>query len=165
MSVSSHVERGLDVAQYRTYDWGPADALPTGDPRLDNNPFFHDYFQGAVEKELKARGFELAEWGTPDLLLHYHANVQQRFAIGGTDSDSPYCSGPDCQGPVTDYEAGTFVLDMVDGYTNKLVWRGWAQSSVGPVINNQNRMRDHVAEAVARMMRLYPDPDAPAAMP
>jgi len=32
MNVSSHVERGVDFAQYKTYDWGPADALPTGDP-------------------------------------------------------------------------------------------------------------------------------------
>ena len=58
MSVSSHVERGLDLAQYRTYDWGPADALPTGDPRLDKNPFFQDHVQGAVEKQLAAKGFE-----------------------------------------------------------------------------------------------------------
>ncbi len=33
MNVSSHVERGVNFAQYRTFDWGPADALPTGDPR------------------------------------------------------------------------------------------------------------------------------------
>src|SRR5688572_812726 len=51
MSVSSHFERGLDFSKYRTYEWAPPDALPIGDPRLDSNPFFHDYFQGAVEKE------------------------------------------------------------------------------------------------------------------
>ena len=31
MNVSSHVQRGLDVSRYHTYDWGPADALPAGD--------------------------------------------------------------------------------------------------------------------------------------
>jgi len=46
MTVSSHIERGLDFSQYRTYDWGPADALPTGDPRLDKNPFFKDQVAG-----------------------------------------------------------------------------------------------------------------------
>src|SRR6188472_936791 len=78
MTVSSHVQRGLDFSQYRTYDWGPADALPTGDPRLDRNPFFRDHVEGAVEKQLAARGFSRPMSGTADLLLHYHASITQR---------------------------------------------------------------------------------------
>ena len=42
MNVSSYLERGVDFTQYRTYAWGPTDARPTGDPRLDSNPFFKD---------------------------------------------------------------------------------------------------------------------------
>ena len=53
MSVGSHVGRGADFARCRTYDWGPADALPMGDLRLDQNPFFQDRMQGAVEKQLQ----------------------------------------------------------------------------------------------------------------
>ena len=37
MNVSSHVLRGADFTQYRIFEWGPADALPTGDPRLDRS--------------------------------------------------------------------------------------------------------------------------------
>ena len=69
MTVSSHVDRGINFARYRTYDWGPADALPTGDPRLDKNPFFKDHVEGAVEKQLAARGLEMSTSGTPDLLF------------------------------------------------------------------------------------------------
>src|SRR3970040_1446459 len=58
MSVSSHVERGLDFAQYRTYNWGTPDELPTGDPRLDRDPFFKDQVQGEVEKAMAGRGLE-----------------------------------------------------------------------------------------------------------
>jgi len=43
MTVSSHLDRLADFGTYRTWDWGPADALPTGDPRLDHNPFFKDH--------------------------------------------------------------------------------------------------------------------------
>ena len=64
MSVSSHVDRSLDFARYRTFDWGPADALPTGDPRLDRDPFFKDHVQGAVERGLAARGMELTSSST-----------------------------------------------------------------------------------------------------
>ena len=63
LSVSSHVQRGLNFAQFHTYDWGPADAFPTGDPRLDRNPFFKDHVEGAVEKQLAAKGFERSTSG------------------------------------------------------------------------------------------------------
>ena len=115
-----------------------------------------DYFEGAVEKQLAARGLERDEWGTPDLLIHYHANVRQRFLVGSSDSESPYCSGADCQGRIAEYEAGTFVLDAIDPFTNKLIWRGWAQTSVNGVIDDQDRLRDHVRIAVAGMMKLFP---------
>src|SRR6266542_2905802 len=75
VSVSSNVERGLDFRQYHTYKWGPADALPTGDPRLDKNPFFQDHMEGAVDKRFAARRLTLVTSGQPDLLIHYHANV------------------------------------------------------------------------------------------
>ena len=48
MNVSSHIEHGVNFADFVTYDWGPPDNLPVGDPRLDNNPFFNDYLQVAA---------------------------------------------------------------------------------------------------------------------
>ena len=54
MSAGSHVDRSLDFTQYQTFDWGPGDALPTGDPRLDRDPDFNDHVQGAVERGLAA---------------------------------------------------------------------------------------------------------------
>jgi hypothetical protein len=56
MNVNSYVERGIDFNRYRTYNWGPADALSTGDPRLDNNRFFHERVQADVDQQLAARG-------------------------------------------------------------------------------------------------------------
>jgi len=32
ITVGSYADRYGDFTGYRTYDWGPADALPTGDP-------------------------------------------------------------------------------------------------------------------------------------
>ena len=95
MTVSSHVERGLDFARYRTFAWGPADALPTGDPRLDRNPFFKDHVQGAVEKRLAHRGL-LVTAGDADLLIHYHANVSRRINPNQVDRGYVQCVSGDC---------------------------------------------------------------------
>ena len=65
MDVSSYVERGIDVTQYRTYTWGPTEGLATGDPRLDNNQFFDERVRADVEKGLASRGFEKTTSGTP----------------------------------------------------------------------------------------------------
>jgi hypothetical protein len=157
MNVSSHVQAGLDFAQYRTYDWGPADALPTGDPRLDKNPFFQDHILGAVEKQMAVKGYERSESGTtPDLRIHYHASINQRIDVYGVDRDHGYCYDDDCKARVTDYEAGTLVLDLVDTRTNRVIWRGWAQDTVEDVLNNQDRMAKKIDEAVRRMLARLP---------
>jgi hypothetical protein len=156
MTVSSHAERGLDFARYRTYDWGPADALPTGDPRLDRNPFFQDHVQGAVEKQLAAKEFERSTGATPDLLIHYHASINQRFDVYGVDREHGYCYDDDCNARVVAYEAGTLVLDIVDTRTNKVIWRGWAQDSVEDVLNHEDRMARKINEAVTRMLAMLP---------
>jgi hypothetical protein len=159
LNVSSHVERGVDLSRFVTFAWGPADALPTGDPRLDNNPFFRDFLQGAVERELRARRFVYAPNGNPDLLIHYHANVNRRIEVNEVDRRYGYC-GPDCPPSVIEYDQGTLVVDVVDARTNTLVWRGWAQESMEGVIDDQARLERHVDRAVKRMMVRFADSEA-----
>ena len=141
MSVGSYVEPGLDVAQYRTYDWGPADALPTGDPRLDKDPFFQDHILGAVEKQMAAKGFERAAVdGNPDLLIHYHAAINRRLDVNRTDTDYGDRADEDCRARVFEFEAGTLILDIVDTHTNRVIWRGWAQDTVEGALEDRDRM-------------------------
>lgn len=153
MNVSSHVQRGLDFAQYRTWDWGAADALPESDPRLDDG-FFRDHLSGAVEREFARMGYERPESGTPDLLVHYHANISPRIA--GTDSQTGACYDGDCRVRVMEYEVGTILVDVIDTRTQKLVWRGWAQTSVEGVIGNARKVEERVAKAVRGMFARFP---------
>jgi hypothetical protein len=155
MNITSHLERGVDFARYRTYAWGPTDARPTGDPRLDSNPFFKDRLEGAVERSLTAKRFEKSTSTTPDLLIHYHANITQRFEVNTVDRDRGYCSD-DCEPTAGEYDEGTLVLDMVDARTNKVVWRGSARGVVNGLIDNQNLMEQKIDEAVLRMLERLP---------
>ena len=155
LTVSSHIERTANFSDYVTYDWGPPDNLPVGDPRLDNNPFFRDHLQGAIEKQLAMKGYERALSGDPDLLVHYHASVSQKVDVYETDRQYGYCYA-DCQPQVVDYEQGTLVVDIVDAKTSKVVWRGWAQDVMNGVIDNQDRLDQQVDEGVTKMMLLLP---------
>ena len=155
MNVRSYVERGTDLARYHTYTWGPADTLSTGDPRLDNNPFFHERIRADVEKRLAGKRFEKTTLGTPDLLVHYHASVNQRIDVNGADREYGYCvADDDCRPYVS--EAGTLTLDLVDTRTNKVIWRGWAEGTVDGVIDNQDWMEQKIDEAVTRILERLP---------
>lgn len=157
MNVSSHVARGVDFARYHTYDWGPADSLPTGDARLDGNPFFRDHFQGAVDKRLPSRGLTRGE-GRPDLYLHYHASITEAIDVDRIDREHGYCYTDDCQAGTIAYEADTLILDFVDARTNRVVWRGWAQDDASGILKNPESMQRKIDEAVTRMLDRLPHP-------
>jgi hypothetical protein len=156
MNVSSHTDRSVDFARYGTYDWGPAGALPTGDPRLDKDPFFKDVLQGAVEKSLAARGLALGQGDEADLLIHYHASVSERLDVNQADSTLGYCPGEDCRSMATRYEAGTIVVDFVDTRSNRVVWRGWIQDRLESLIDDRERMAERIGEGVTRMLAGLP---------
>lgn len=154
MNVSAHVERSIDFTNYKTYAWGPADQFPTGDPRLDNNPFLRDYLTGAVDRQLARRGYRLTTTGTPDLMIHYHANVTQRFEVHGVDRAWGY--DPNAEPTVAEYEEGTIVVDVTDVRLDKVVWRGWAQDSITGLIDNQDRMEKQVKKSIDLMFTRFP---------
>lgn len=155
--VGSYVARDVALAQYRTYEWGPADALPTGDPRLDSNAFFHDRFQGGVEKALAAKGLRPAAAGdAPDLLIHYHASVSWRSEIDALDRALVTCSTPDCTPRVQIYELGTIVVDVIDPRSRRMVWRGWAEDRFDGALDTQQALERTIDDAVRELMKACP---------
>ena len=151
-NVRSFVVRGIDVGQYRTYSWGPAGEQATGDPRLDNNQFFQERIQAAVERHLNARGFEKTAVEASDLFIRYHASVEQLVNADGADLPSAVCD--DCRPFV--FDAGTIVIDLIDARSRRLVWRGWAEGDIDGVVNDQAWMEKHVDRAVARILEKLP---------
>lgn len=155
LQVSSHVDATVDFSRYQSFDWGPADALPTGDPRLDHNAFFQDRLQGAVERGLAARGLErVAPGSAPDLLIHYHASATQR--IYANQGDYAYGYTVDLDSQVHEYEAGIIVVDIVDRRTKAVIWRGWAQCSLNDLVGDSPAMARRIDEGVRRMLARLP---------
>jgi len=150
-NIHSYLAGGADLGRYHTYAWGPADAIPTGDPRLDGNPFFEERLQAAVEKQLATRGVEKTS-ATPGLLLYYRASVAQRVDAYSADLKDGYCN--ECQPSV--FDEGTIVIDLVDARSNTLVWRGWAEDSFEGAIDNQQLMEKQIDSAVARILQRLP---------
>jgi hypothetical protein len=156
MPVSSHVEGGVDFVRYRTYDWAPADALPLTDERLRENPFFVDDVHGAVDTELNRRGLVRATAERADLLVHYHAAVNERLEVATRPGRLRECAGDDCRPEVTTYEAGTLVIDLVDASTHRLVWRGWAEHRLEDMLDDPVEVKRRVESGVRRIFSTLP---------
>jgi hypothetical protein len=152
LHVNSFIERGIDFAQYRSYNWAPTRGSTTGDPRLDSNPFFEERVQADVDKQLALKGLEKTATGIPALVLHYHASVTQKLDLNGADQAYNSCS--DCTPYL--YDAGTLVLDFVDARTNTLVWRGWSEGNFDGVIDDQTWMEEQIDRAVTRILERLP---------
>ena len=154
MQVHSFTERGAEFNRYRTYGFAAPDLFSTGDPRLDNNPFFQERVRVAVAKQLAARGYEKTASSTPDLLIHVHASVTQEINVNELDRNAGYCRSGDCGSFV--YDAGTLLLDLVDGHTNHLAWRGWSEGSIDGVVDDQAWMEQRIDDAVTRILARLP---------
>ena len=152
--VNSYADRVANFSRYRTYSFAPADRVSTGDPRLDNNPFFNQRMQSDIDKQLTAKGFEKNASASPDLLVHYHASFTQQVDVNGIDREYGYCKTGDCRPFV--YDAGTLMVDLVDARTNTLVWRGWAEGNVDGVVDNQAWLEQKVDDAVTRILARLP---------
>ncbi len=98
----------------------------------------------------------------PDLLVQYRAVVTPRLQVTATQpvrNADPIAYGScsfDCADRVTEYEAATLVIDIVDARSRKIVWRGWARDDFDAMADDQDRMARHLQQAVAEMMAKLP---------
>jgi hypothetical protein len=154
LSVNSYLERGADVSRYRSYAWAENGAFATGDPRLDNNRFFTQRIEDAVDMQLAARGFAKTNTDAADVLLHIHARMDQRLDTTDIDRIDGRCLDNECRPEV--YDTGTLMVDFMDRRTNRLAWRGWAERSFDGVIDDQKWMETTIDKTVARILERLP---------
>lgn len=152
--VNSYVERGADLSRYRTYDFAPVEEAPTGDPRLDSNPFFNERIRAAAANGLIGRGYVRVSSSAAELVVHFHASVVQDINIDELDRQRGYCPEDGCR-PFA-YDAGTLLIDIVDSRTGKIVWRGWAESSFEGLVDNQSWLEERIDTAVGRIIAKMP---------
>lgn len=154
LRVNSYLERDAQFSRYRSYAWAERVEFVTGDPRLDNNRFFSQRMEQAVDMELAARGFEKTTPAAADVLLHLHARLDQRIDAATVDPIDGRCVGDKCRPEV--YEAGTLMVDFMDRRTNRLAWRGWAERSFDGVVDDQEWMEATIDRTVARILARLP---------
>lgn len=166
LKVTYDHDPGAEFSTFRTFDWVASHQEPTGDPRLDNS-LTDIRVRGTVEGQLTLKGYRRVDAEKPDFYVSYYASLKDLLNMSsishydgfGVGERPGYGGGwPAGSRTVTDvqsYKEGTLILDVVNGQTNRLVWRGIAQAEVDPSRDPHAR-QELLREAIHDMLTHFP---------
>jgi len=143
MSVKVDFDTKADFSRYKTYSWG--------DSGVEGNPLVQERIITALENQLSAKGLKRVE-GEGDIRVVYHGSTRQDISgdLWG------YGPGPDWESGATaagTYRIGTLVVDLLDGDSRRLVWRGVARDALS---DNPEKHEKTINKAAKKMFDKYP---------
>lgn len=131
-SVNVDYDRQVDFRRLKTFALLDAPQIKTGDPRIDS-PLVERRIRAAILAQLQARGYEPVA-GQPDFVVRYAIGVKQEIESDGSGISIGFGSfsrhsaiGFNYGFPGTEvesYDRAILTIDMLDGKTEQLLWRG-----------------------------------------
>lgn len=149
-SITYDVDKAARFSSYRTYAWVPG---VTQVDELNDKRIVE-----AVDAQLAAKGLVRATGGArPDVLVAYHVAFDKDVRVSGFSSGwGPYrFAGSSGTAYVDKLLVGTLAIDVMDGQTNAIVWRGRATKEIDPQADPQKRTRN-INKAAERLLKTYP---------
>ena len=148
-TLSVHTDRdpNADFSKYKTYAWAPKMETRT-------TPLLEERIQAAVDSELAEKGLrKAAEGEATDLIVRDHVVQRQvNEAFGrptfGLGYDAPLTSFGATAYPlgISQHTEGSWVIDLVDSSSSKLVWRGIATDKGGSPEESPRQVIDAMNE-------------------
>jgi hypothetical protein len=146
-SVKVETEPGADFSDYRTYAW------KEGAPALYAQ--IQQKIVESIDRELSERGLTRVE-GEADLYVTTYAHGAGQ---GHVVTDKGFWGRDEGLGGVATVSsvqvssAGTLVVYLIDAETEKPVWRGWAEKTMG---DNPSKALRKVEKVIRKLFREYP---------
>jgi hypothetical protein len=135
VGVTNDFDHSVNFKAFKTWAWYPQQQVDAeGGPAKGYQSFLDKRMRAAVATEMAEKG--LTEVTTsPDVYVAYSARVEdkQQVSPGYNGLGYPYYGygwyGRNMQ-PITQYKAGTVVIDIIDARRKELAWRGTGQAQV-----------------------------------
>jgi Domain of unknown function (DUF4136) len=161
-NVQTDYDHTVNFSQYNTYSWGQVQT---------SNPFFVTRIQQAVNKQLQAKGWTLMPTGGSVTVfatdnIHNQQQVQTMYdnmggGWGGGWGWGGWGWGGGWGNPglgtatttTTNQQVSNLVIDLFDGTSKKLLWRGMATENLS---SNDNRNTSMVDGDINNMFKSFP---------
>jgi hypothetical protein len=151
MIVRSDYDRDISIKSLTTYMWTDSDAGQNLNP-LYYNELNDKRIKKAVDQKMAAKGYTLVS-SDAELTLHYHLVIESKTELR---SDPYGYYGPYWLRPRINsyqYNEGTLIIDVIEGKSKSLAWRGWATSIIDA---DRNIKEELINEAVDGIFKAYP---------
>lgn len=131
VGVSNDYDHSVNFRAYKTWSYYPQQGQDTeGGPARGYESFLDQRIRAAVEREMTAKGLTKVT-SNPDVFVAYSAKVENKQRVNaypGGFGYPYYGYGYGYYGrgmaPVSEYKAGTVIIDIVDAKRKELAWRG-----------------------------------------
>jgi uncharacterized protein DUF4136 len=148
-NVRTDYDHAANFSQYNTYTWGKVQT---------SNPFFANRIQQAIDKQLLAKGWQLMPTGGSVTVfatdnIHDQQQVQTMYDnMGGGWGRGWGWGGWGWGGPgfgtgiatttTTNNNIGNLVIDLFEGSSKELLWRGLATENLSSNADKNTKMVD-----------------------
>jgi hypothetical protein len=150
MRVATFGDPSMSLASFQTYAWSNGQAT-TAD-QLDR------LVREVVDRKMATKGYRLVTPDHSDLLIHYHAAVDENLDVA-TEYEQ-YRLGTDPYGRETSraqvFKEGTLVLDVEKPTSRRLIWRGWATDAINDLLRAEE-IKSKIDMAVDKILDRFPD--------
>lgn len=165
VGVTNDFDHAVNFRAFKTWAWYPQQPKDVeGGPAKGYESFLDKRMRASVTAELAAKGLtEVAMNAAPDIYVAYSARVEDKQQVSPYYNGLGYPYGYGGYGyggyrgysPVTQYKAGTVVIDIVDARRKELAWRGTGQAQV-----NQNTIDEAETHRIVNgILSTYPPQD------
>lgn len=158
VGVTNDFDHAVNFRAYKTWSWypqQPGDA--ESGPAKGYESFLDKRLRAAVAIEMTQKGLTEVD-KAPDIYVAYSARVEDKQQVSPyyNGMGYPYGCGYGYYGrnysPVTQYKAGTVVIDIIDARRKELAWRGTGQAQL-----NQNSIGEaETTRIVNGILSTYP---------
>jgi hypothetical protein len=148
--VKTDFDQRAHFSQYKTYSW--QEIKP-------ENSLWDARIKDAVDAQLSAKGWTQVNSGGDVAIVAIKTTQTQRSlqtfydGFGGGWRWRGFGGMGEATTTEEDYKEGTLVVDMYDGKTKQLIWRGSAE---GALSNNANKNEKNLDKGVAKMFKKFP---------
>jgi hypothetical protein len=151
MTVRADHDAQIDFSKYSSFALFERPAKERRGPQMSE--LVDRRIASSISTDLAGKGLETAAPGNADVLVTFYTAVRKRVTVNGGGWYGccwGYWGGGVAY--INSYPEGTLVIDVIDGRSRNLVWRGVGDAA----FSKMNPPDEKVEKKVARVLQSFP---------